>query len=229
MKIYKFLFFLALSSIFIAPCFGAKHKEAKKLQKPVIERSISALTTHRFHPWGVRTTCPGFKPKNKIIKKKQKGPSLAEQLKYNNQFIEAARLGDLKKVKNLLTQGAEINYQDVSGSTALHWSVNNNHFETVTYLLQNGASVNIKDIYGRTELHLVANGFFIESNYDSQEYLSHKKRFESPTLLEKTKKIINLLIAHGADKTIQSKRGQTAYQWGLTRKIHEDILELLKN
>ncbi|WP_300747663.1 ankyrin repeat domain-containing protein, partial [uncultured Brachyspira sp.] len=60
-------------------------------------------------------------------------------------FIEAAKNGDIKKVKELLALGADINIQNNGGDTALIWSAYYGHTETVKELIKAGADINIQD------------------------------------------------------------------------------------
>ena len=48
---------------------------------------------------------------------------------------QAAKKGDIKKVKSLLEAGVDLNLPDRKGATALHWASLKNHFEVVKFLL----------------------------------------------------------------------------------------------
>ena len=68
-----------------------------------------------------------------------------------NPLIEAAKKGDLEKVKPLLDNGAQVNHQDQYGMTALLWASINGHADVVGRLLaQEGVDVNQGDDDGAT-------------------------------------------------------------------------------
>lgn len=61
------------------------------------------------------------------------------------ELLEAAKLRDTEKVKELIEQNAELNTQDSEGRTALMIATYNNDAPTVKALLDAGADVDIKD------------------------------------------------------------------------------------
>ena len=61
-------------------------------------------------------------------------------------FLHAARVGNIEDCKRLLSRGANINAQDeYGGQTALYLAVNNEHTEIESYLIEQGADPNLKD------------------------------------------------------------------------------------
>jgi ankyrin repeat protein len=64
----------------------------------------------------------------------------------------AARQGCLECVKALVGKGAQIDYTDPEGVTALIVAVNNFNFDTGAWLLAKGANPNLWDWWGRTAL-----------------------------------------------------------------------------
>lgn len=57
-------------------------------------------------------------------------------------LIETAIVENIEIAKQLLDAGADIDKPDVTGRTALHWSVDNNNLDFTRFLLANGASPN---------------------------------------------------------------------------------------
>lgn len=62
--------------------------------------------------------------------------------------------GDAAITELLIRNGANINFVESRGRTALHWAVVSGHDNTVDALIKNGAAINIKDNDGKTPLDL---------------------------------------------------------------------------
>ena len=70
---------------------------------------------------------------------------------------DAARAGDLKRVQELVEQGAEMeNIFGISERTPLLTASFNGHFEVVRYLLEQGADRDKASVNGMTSLHWAA-------------------------------------------------------------------------
>lgn len=63
----------------------------------------------------------------------------------NQQLIKASKKDNLQAIQGLLKNGANINFRDNQGRTALMIATYNNNFETSKMLIQTGADVNILD------------------------------------------------------------------------------------
>jgi ankyrin repeat protein len=74
----------------------------------------------------------------------------------NEDLIDAASRGDLKKVKMLLNEGADVNTRDINGRTPLHYAAARGHLDTVKFLVDRGADVNTRNVDGWTPLHEAA-------------------------------------------------------------------------
>ena len=71
---------------------------------------------------------------------------------------EAARAGDLARVRSLLDGGADIEARGGLGDSPLHEAAMGGHHEVVSLLLDRGADPNARDKQGRTPL--LAAAFF---------------------------------------------------------------------
>ncbi|KEF59780.1 uncharacterized protein A1O9_04628 [Exophiala aquamarina CBS 119918] len=71
---------------------------------------------------------------------------------------EAAAFGGYPTVLFLLDQGADPNYRDRNGWSAIHWAAEEGHEDIVHLLLKGGADVNAVSSYGTSPLHCAANG-----------------------------------------------------------------------
>lgn len=98
-------------------------------------------------------------------------------------IMEYITVQDEKSVFDILKQ---INQQDpLKGSTPLMQAIEfNNSIKLVEALLQAGAKVNTKDFIGNTALHMAAT--------------------------EGRKDVVEMLVAHGADKAIANMEGKKA-------------------
>ncbi|VDI47163.1 Hypothetical predicted protein [Mytilus galloprovincialis] len=75
---------------------------------------------------------------------------------WNEKLIEVARKGSVEELKLCLANGANINYHQVSGWTALMLAAMGGHVEVSRLLLENRCNKDITDRDGKTALHLAA-------------------------------------------------------------------------
>ncbi len=156
-------------------------------------------------------------------------------LEYSRQleFIEAAARGDVKRVKEFLDSGINVNAKDTKGDTALTRAVQHRHKEIVELLLAHGADINAKDGYTSTVLIYAARGGYKEIAEILIAHGAHvnaKKSDDSTALMHAVDyghaDIIELLLAHHADVNAQSEDGLTALM-GAAYHGFKDIVELL--
>jgi len=69
----------------------------------------------------------------------------------------AARTGNLNRVRALLNQGVPVNARSLTGWTPLHMAAYYGRLNVVEELLKRGARVNPRDHGGRTPLHFALN------------------------------------------------------------------------
>jgi len=114
----------------------------------------------------------------------------------------ASVAGDVEMVKVLLTEGFNVNANDLYGNSSLHFAAINNHPETINLLLQSGIDINAKNKYGNCALHGAAAYGYIE--------------------------VIQILLSQGADVNAKNKDGNSilhvAAAYGQT-----EALEILLN
>ena len=102
---------------------------------------------------------------------------------------------NLNLVSDLIVLGANLDWQNNDGWTALHLCAYFNHPEIAKMLLDAGADVNIQDEDGYTALHVSAFNNRIE--------------------------ITQVLIDAGADKTIPNNDGELPYELANTQELKE--------
>ncbi|CAF4627766.1 unnamed protein product [Rotaria sp. Silwood1] len=93
----------------------------------------------------------------------------------------------LKKVKQFISEGDDINLQDNHGWTPLHEAVNHGHIDIVRYLLDCKANINIKANNGITALIDACNSGCLD--------------------------IIEILLSYGAKTNIRTNNGYTAVDY----------------
>ena len=114
--------------------------------------------------------------------------------------IEKKGKANLNLVGDLITLGANIDWQDNVGRTALHRCASYNHPEIAKMLIDAGADLNIQEGDGWTALH----------------WCAYKNRPE----------IARMLIDAGADLNIQDENGLTPLYWCVINN-HPEIARML--
>jgi ankyrin repeat protein len=91
--------------------------------------------------------------------KKNEAP-VDEKTRLNKALVDAAALGKLENVKDLLQKGADIHYRDPTGhgKTPLVRAIMTGKIELVRYLLENGADINYPDGSGRYPVYFCCIG-----------------------------------------------------------------------
>ncbi|XP_076152888.1 protein phosphatase 1 regulatory subunit 12A isoform X1 [Alosa pseudoharengus] len=85
-------------------------------------------------------------------------------------FLAACSAGDTEEVLRMLDRGADINYANVDGLTALHQACIDDNVDMVTFLVEHGAGINQPDNEGWIPLHAAASCGYV----DIAEYLISK-------------------------------------------------------
>jgi ankyrin repeat protein len=147
----------------------------------------------------------------------------------------AAEVGDITLINYLVDDAKlalEIN--DKKGLTVLQTAVMRGQLSIVHALIQRGANDKILDKSGSTLLHLATEvGDIALINYliDEAKLAVNAQDKEGVTPLYKALysnnlKIVNILLAKGADGTIKDKEGKTALHWGIkNEEMAEKLLD----
>ncbi|XP_037369832.1 protein phosphatase 1 regulatory subunit 12A isoform X2 [Talpa occidentalis] len=77
-------------------------------------------------------------------------------------FLAACSSGDTDEVLQLLHRGADINYANVDGLTALHQACIDDNVDMVKFLVENGANINQPDNEGWIPLHAAASCGYLD-------------------------------------------------------------------
>src|ERR1035441_6479191 len=123
-------------------------------------------------------------------------------LVFGGEIHEAAKAGDLKKVKALLKDNPELVFsKDTNGITPLYWAADRGNKDVVELLLASKAEVNAKANDGRTPLHAA-------SAHDDH------------------RDVVELLLANKAEVNAKDKDGWTPLHFAALVG-HKDVAELL--
>lgn len=114
-----------------------------------------------------------------------------------------AVIGDLREIKKRIAKGANVDYKDSFGMTALHYASDHHHIKIVKFLISHGADVNARQWEGRTPLnYATANGDM---------------------------KISKLLIRSGADVNIPNSNGMTPLHNAASAASHRLVEYLIQH
>jgi hypothetical protein len=104
--------------------------------------------------WAVLSTCSPA-----AAQEKNDAPVDAKT-RLNKALTDAASVGKLESVKELLAQGADIHYRDpaANGKTPLVRAIMTGKMELVKYLMENGADIHYRTVRGDTPSTFAASG-----------------------------------------------------------------------
>jgi uncharacterized protein len=163
---------------------------------------------------------------------------------------DAARKGDVKKVKELLASDPKlVSDKDKNGDTPLHLAALHGQLEVAQVLIDAGADVNAKNNYPpflpddlnkeyRTKnlqdpailLHSQAADYAHELNTQGVTTNDLKNGYTPLDLAEFANnhyKLVQLLVAHGANVNAQAASGATPLFWAVMRDQKDDAKFLL--
>jgi ankyrin repeat protein len=149
-------------------------------------------------------------------------------------IVDAAMNGDLKALRALVRQAADVNAAQPDGMTALHWAAQRRDLEMTNLLLSAGADYHIANRTGAKPLYLAAvNGDagVITRLLDAGDDPNAVLTTEGETVLMLTSytgnpKAVQVLLERGAEVNTQQFRGQTALMWAAAEG-HADVVKLL--
>lgn len=132
-----------------------------------------------------------------------------------NEYIRAAKLGDLKSIELYLQNGGDINLQGSEFQrTALMWASDRGHFNVVKFLLEKGADADVFDVNSDTALILSAKSRQIEIATLLLSYttlLNAKNYAEKPALFYAIRNddidMVKLFLDEDADADFYDKNG----------------------
>lgn len=153
---------------------------------------------------------------------------------YTDQIHDAAKNGDLEKMKVLLSSNPDLlNSQDDFGATPLHWAGIRGQVKISMYLIKNGADVNIKENHGAPPLHWAAH---CDHTNVIRTLISKGAKVDEKNMMGRTAlhvaarrgclKVVKVLIELNADINAQTKQDQTALHIA-AQSGHKEVYNLL--
>ena len=170
---------------------------------------------------------------NTVKKNTLNKPSAANAL-----LLEAAEKGDLKKAKEAITQGANINVLNKDKWTPLMLAIRGGHSDVIKLLLNKGANLNIKGESGMTPLHIacaIRSEEIIKLLLDKGAQVNVANDFKWTPLHfaaeggegESFARIVKLLLDKRADVNAVTNTGDTSLLKAVHFPNNEEIVKLL--
>lgn len=183
---------------------------------------------------------------SRIFKKLILLPSNIKYKKERTAFLEACKMGNLKKLEYLLDRVGNLNWKTDETCSPLHGAIRHNHVKIVEFLLKNGASVwyNSGDLSWLTfpgpqvlesyaelqEENVEILKLLLEYGLKKDINYKYRKNYHGDTLLhlavkakdKKTPEIIDILMSYGANPWIENDKIETPYSLA-----NEEIRQLL--
>lgn len=148
-------------------------------------------------------------------------------------IVNAIENGNEEMLKALIEKGANVNFQDEDGNTALMLAIEREDEKTAKLLIENGADVNLQNKNGITALMLAMNDDkveVVEKLIENKVYINFQDNSGRTALMMAVSygnmKMIEKLIENGADLNLQDNDGRTVLDYTEDKEI---IKKLLKN
>jgi uncharacterized protein len=164
----------------------------------------------------------------------QSTPSPQEQQRLNDELIAAAWDDDVARARDLIRDGADVNYQDDTAQSAYLIAASEGYLELLELTLDNGAKIDDKDSFNGTALiraaergHADVVGRLVQAGIDLDHVnnLGWTALHEAVILADGTDEALHtvrVLVAAGVDVAIPTGRdGQTALEHARTRRYDE--------
>ncbi|XP_049642249.1 ankyrin repeat domain-containing protein 11 [Suncus etruscus] len=191
------LFGMGLSGIRAGYPLSERQQVALLMQMTAEESANSPVDTTPKHP-SQATVCQkgtpnsASKTKDKVNKRNERGET---------RLHRAAIRGDARRIKELISEGADVNVKDFAGWTALHEACNRGYYDVAKQLLAAGAEVNTKGLDDDTPLHDAANNGHYKVvklllRYGGNPQQSNRKG-ETPLKVASSPTMVNLLLGKG--------------------------------
>ena len=143
---------------------------------------------------------------------------------------DAAKNGDLERVKLLLEQGTDKEKGDINGHTPLLWASANGHYEVVQYLVEQGAPLDKAGFIGNTPLiiasargRLEITRYMLEQGADRDKACNNGWTPLHWAADQGHLQIAMLLMSYGADLNARTKVGDLPLDVARTEEMKQAI------
>jgi ankyrin repeat protein len=167
-------------------------------------------------------------------------PDAEDQQRLNEQLIAAAWKNDLRRARDLIARGADVNAKDNTVQSAYLISTSEGYLELLDLTLKHGADVDSKDSFNGTGLiraadrgHADIAGRLVQADVKINHInnLGWTALHEAIILGNGSRRYVDtvrVLVAAGADLRLKSQRDQIAPLQHATSKGHNGIAEVLR-
>jgi ankyrin repeat protein len=155
---------------------------------------------------------------------------------YYKNIPRAAKANDVRRIRELLTDGTSPNQTDEdNGTTGMHVSASNGNLQIMAILYKAGADVNARDPVGSTPLDIAAERGQVEAVkllIDLKARVNDQNKNGMTALMFAAKngnvEIVRALLDHGASANISDYTGRDALGWAQESR-RQMVVPLLKN
>jgi ankyrin repeat protein len=167
-------------------------------------------------------------------------PGAKEQARLNQQLIKAAWDNDLRRARDLIAKGAEVNAKDNTVQSAYLISTSEGYLELLNLTLKHGADVDSKDSFNGTGLiraadrgHADIAGRLVQADVKINHInnLGWTALHEAIILGDGSRRYVDtvrVLVAARADLQLPSQRDQISPLEHATTKGHNEIAQVLR-
>jgi len=138
-------------------------------------------------------------------------------------FVAAVLANDLKKIKQLIGDGADVNWTINGGMTVLMFAAERSSFETVKLLIEKGADVNAVNTYFYNGPRVKCFQPWVKNDYHD----GHNKTALFYALNNPDLKVTELLLDKGANINAKDISGETVLMYAIDDKNRPQIIKLL--
>nr|XP_023646508.1 ankyrin repeat domain-containing protein 11 [Paramormyrops kingsleyae]XP_023646509.1 ankyrin repeat domain-containing protein 11 [Paramormyrops kingsleyae]XP_023646510.1 ankyrin repeat domain-containing protein 11 [Paramormyrops kingsleyae] len=188
----------------------SERQQVALLMQMTAEESVNSPDTTPKHQsqssLGQRgTPNSASKTKDKVNKRNERGET---------RLHRAAIRGEARRIKELISEGADVNVKDFAGWTALHEACNRGYYDVAKQLLAAGAEVNTKGLDDDTPLHDASNnGHFkvvkLLLRYGGDPRQINRKG-ETPLKVANSPTMLNLLLGKGTYTTSEESSSESS-------------------
>jgi ankyrin repeat protein len=167
-------------------------------------------------------------------------PEIAKVQQFGREFINAAAIGDIKKLRRILAEGLDVNMRNMDGKLALGVAAGYGQMEAVKFLLDNRADLQAMDRVG-TPLHWAAGKgqvemvrFLISRGADiNAKNQNITDPWKGHTALINAAagghvKVIEIFLRNGVNVDVKTDKGYTPLMEAAFRGKNDAVMALIK-